>query len=557
MTSTLSTPKIAARTAALYLGTAAAGLSLLGSSAFAQSNTIVGLNVKLGDLSSLTAQSRTGTFPNGTSGIAMSTTSCNNGTVNVPWLQAMQENHPFIGFLICRERNGRFEQISDRSFVKHGFFALSNSQCTPCQQPSNGTFLGVGCSDTYGTSNNGDGFWLGPPEEINSWLGTWTAACSHFDKGEPPVAPAQQCDGVRSLTSTMVNNLGPLGHKVRVNDADFNVSGATFYYQAQYVVRAEAEANRGDNLGSRQFTATWNVPQTNKWNFSTIGAMVPGSILQRWSGAAVTSGTNGADDGRVYIGVKVTGPTAGVYHYEYAIHNRDNHRGVGSISIPALPCTTVSNLFFRDLDTNAANDWAMSQTDAAIVFTAPVGNALRWNTVYNIAFDSNSAPSAVLATLAAADAGTGAASFNVTTTGPASLPSSLSYGVGTPGCFGPHNVCADPAPSVGNVFNLESNRGPANSLALGLIGNAQDLAGFDYFGVGIQIHTNVFLSTELYTLDVPTDAAGNSSVPITVPNNPVFSGLHYYASLVYGWLGPCAPSTFGLSSSRGLDLLIQ
>jgi hypothetical protein len=122
----------------------------------AQSNTVPGLNVKLGILGGLQVYGHQGTYPNGLTAMAMSTTSCNNGTVNVPWLQAMNANHPVIAFLAVRESNGRMQQISDRSYVKHGFYALSSSQCTPCQNPSNGTFLGVGCSDTYGVGNNSD-----------------------------------------------------------------------------------------------------------------------------------------------------------------------------------------------------------------------------------------------------------------------------------------------------------------------------------------------------------------------------------------------------------------
>src|SRR5262249_55853311 len=167
------------------------------------------------------------------------------------------ERHPFISFIIVRAKDGRFEQISDQSYVKHGFFALSNSLCSTCS-PTDGSVLGIGCSDTYDVSNNGDNYWLGPPEEIDSWLGTWTAACSHFDKGEPPKNPPQDCDSVRSLTSSQANNLGPVGHRIHVADADFNVPGATFYFQGMYTITGEPEATRDDNLGSRPFTVNWN-----------------------------------------------------------------------------------------------------------------------------------------------------------------------------------------------------------------------------------------------------------------------------------------------------------
>ena len=51
----------------------------------------------------------------------MNTTSCNLGSVDVPWLAAgsgtMQSNHPYIAFLACREMSGRLTQISNYSYV--------------------------------------------------------------------------------------------------------------------------------------------------------------------------------------------------------------------------------------------------------------------------------------------------------------------------------------------------------------------------------------------------------------------------------------------------------
>lgn len=518
----------------------------------AQSNTIPGTDVKLGLLSSVTVQGRTGTFPNGMNGIAMSTTSCNVGQVDVPWLQAMNSNHPAIGFLLARESNGRFVQISDWSFVKHGFFALSNSQCTPCQNPSNGTFLGKGCSDTYGTSNNGDSYWLGPPSEIDPWLHVWNPVCSHFDKGEPPVASPQDCDGQRSLSQTMVNNMGPVAHKVRVADGELNTPG-TFYYQAQYVIRGEPENVRANNLGSKKFTPTWTG---SNWGLVTNDAnLTPDSILYRWSGASVDSNTNGADDGRVYVAVRVTGPTAGQYHYEYAIHNRDNNRGVGAFRLPVPPCASITNVGFRDVDGIGANDWAFSQTSNEIAFST-TGNPLRWNSIYNFWFDSNAAPvTAQTSILDAFAAGPGAAAISVTTTVPMGLPAT-SYGIGTPGCNGAHHVCANSAPAIGNAgFALVCDKAPASSLGLCLVANAQDVSGSDPFGLGVLLHVNLFAATEVQSLDFVSDAAGTGTAAAAIPNNAFLVGLHYFAQALWVWPPQtCAPSTFGLSTSDGLDI---
>jgi hypothetical protein len=356
--------------------------------ASAQSNAIPGTDVKLGALGPTQVFTHQGTFPNGLISIAVATTSCNVGTVNVPWQSAMDPDHPFIGFLFAREAGGRFEQISDKSYVKHGFFALSNSQCTPCQNPSNGTFLGVGCSDTYSTNNNGDNYWLGPPEEIDPWLGTWNPVCSHFDAGEPDVGPPNNCNGLRSLTQSQADALGPVGHRVQIQDADLNVAGATFWAAGHYIIEGEPAANRNNNLGSRQLLVSWTG---STWSTSTSGTLLEGSILQRWSGATVHSNTNGLDDGRLWVAGKVTALGGGQWHYEYAVHNQDNQRGVGALRIPAAPGAVITNIGFGDIDANAGNDWSALHVGNELVFST--GNAPQdWNTIYNFWFDCDVAP---------------------------------------------------------------------------------------------------------------------------------------------------------------------
>ena len=360
--------------------------TVLGGTAAAQPNVIPGTDVSLGILGSVNDVAHIGTFPNGTAALAMSTTSCNRGSVNVPWLAPMQENHPAIGFIIAREGTDRIEQVSSYSYVKHGFFALSSSQCTPCQNPSNGTFLGVGCSDTYGIGNNGDNFWLGPAEEVNPWLGDWEHIGSHFDKGQPPASPPFDTDGNRSP----INPPNSLGNRVWVSDDEMDDAGYTYYYYGYYVIRGEPGAARKNNGASRRFTPTWTG---SSWSISVPGsnAQVQGSILSRWAGAIVNSTGNGNDDGSVNIAHKTTDLGGGNFHYEYAIHNRDNFRGVKSFCIPVCPGATVSNVGFHDIDDNAGNDWTATVIQGAIIFET-TDNPIRWNSFFNFWFDVDASP---------------------------------------------------------------------------------------------------------------------------------------------------------------------
>jgi len=532
----------------------AIGLSLLAlaSVAAAQSNVIPGTDVSLGAVSSLTGVGHSGTFPTGTGAFAMSTTSCNLGTVDVPWLQAMLDNHPYIAFMVVREKDGRLVQISDRSFVKHGFFALSNSQCTPCQHPSNGTFLGVGCSDTYAVGNNSDNFWLAPADEVNAWLGTWNPVCSFFDKGSPPVAPPQDCDGFRSFTQTQANALGPVGNRVRVQDSDINNQpGANFYYQGYYVIRGEPEAVRENNFASRKFTAAWTG---SSWNVSTTGSQLQGSILKRWTGATVTSNTNGADDGRVYVAVVVTGPNNGLYHYEYAVQNRDNQRGVSSFEIPMPLCGAAQNVGFRDVDANAANDWTVSSTPGSLQFTTAT-NPLKWNMLFNFFFDSPAAPGAGSVSMAQFLPGPGAASISVPTTLPSSLGFS-NYGAGTPGCSGDEHLCANSPPSINNAaFAFTCDNTPPSSLGLGIIGDVAIPGGADPIGLGFTLLIHLFTSTSLFSVNFNSDAAGNATAPAPIPNDPTFVGVTLNAQGLFVWSGgPCVPSPFLISTSNGVSL---
>jgi hypothetical protein len=393
-------------------------MAFIAPAAPAQSNTVPGLDVRLSSLGSLQNWGRTGAFPNGVSGMSISTTACNVGSVIINWKQPMNPDHPMISFLVCREENGRFEQISDRSYVKHGFFATNQNSCGTCGSVGGSSqALKVGCSDTYGTNNNGDRFYLGPANEIDPWLGDWSSQCSYFDRGDPAVAPPNDCDNVRSLSMAQANALPVTAHRINLTDADLDHPGATFYYQGFYTARGEAEANRGDNTRTQRMNATWTG---SAWSLTTTGGQFTGTILDRWSGATVNSNTNGVDDGRLYVGVKVTGPVAGLYHYEYVVYNRDNARAVGTFRIPLATGATVSSIGFGDIDNNVGNDWTSTQLANELVFSTAT-NPLEWNTLYNFWFDSNAGPLAGTVDLNPFNPGTGGGVIGVSTTAPLDL----------------------------------------------------------------------------------------------------------------------------------------
>lgn len=484
----------------------------------AQTNTIPGVDLALTEVRSFTYFGSEGQYPTGRSGFAMTTDVCNVGSVDVPWFEAFRrsnaqytsEYHPFYAFLVARENNGRFEQISDWSFVKHGFFSLNDPNCGQCQNPGTRDFLGPNCSDVYSVFNNSSRFHLGPASEIDPWTGSWSLFGSHFDVGEPASAP----DGQRSLTSTQTRAFNDVHHRVEIDDADLDVTGAQYYYGAMVLTQGEDGSLKADNVRHREFVPSWN----NGWNVSTVSPSQTDVILQRWSGATVTHGQNGQDDGRFYVGVVVAGPTDGMWHYEYAILNRDNKRGGAQFRLPICPNANVANLWFGDIDSDPSNDWAASVQGSEIVFASHGGNFHEWNTIFNVAFDSDAAPVQGMASIDQARMGPGALSVSVPTTVPGSLPNVI-VGVG----------CGSPQAPTLWANDIATIPNPAFSLTV----QAQPGAGLFAFNSLQEVQVPLAMGCTQY-LDPQwletwgfglADAAGRLVIPIAVPNAPALEGL--------------------------------
>jgi hypothetical protein len=119
------------------------------------------------------------------------------------------------------------------------------------------------------------------------------------------------------------------------------------------------------------------------------------------------------------VGYKVTNPSAGVWHYEYAIYNENLDRAIQSFSVPLGCGVTASNLGFHAppqepgwaADGTLGNagfsntPWASNQTASAVSWNSETfaqnqnANAIRWGTLYNFRFDSNRPPQAANATV--------------------------------------------------------------------------------------------------------------------------------------------------------------
>ena len=471
----------------------------------AQSNAVAGLDGKLYAIANPTVWGRRGAaHPNGELGFSVSNTMCNPGSITIPWFAVPQTNHPKFGFMVTRLQNDRMVQISDRSYCKHAFLSLNTNSgtCLPCTNPGTGSVMGIGCSDVYAAGNNGDRNYLGPPDEINPWLGTWNMVGSYFDRGDPMVASPANNDGSRSTITTAGD---VVKNRVTIKETDIQ-AGSTYFYQIHLLHEGESVAVRGDNLMTRGVSFNWTG---TAWQTANVGTAQNGSVLTQWPGASLGLGGNGNDDGRISIAVKVTGPTNGLWHYEYAVHNVDNHRGAATFRIPMCTSARVLNVGFRDIDQDSLNQWTSSRQGGELVFSAPGNNALNWNSLFNFWFDSDAAPIAGNASFDQARVGPGALSFTVPTQVAGFVPTVyLGSGCGSTAV----TLRSNGLPTIPNAgFGLQMQSAPATGAALFLSPTAANTP----LGGGCTSFLDATTMVDLGFLI--TDGAGLASLSLPIP----------------------------------------
>jgi hypothetical protein len=477
----------------------AAGTVLLTAQARGQCTppvTTNGPDVVVGDITGPTQYGATG----GYDALSLGTYSCNIGNVPLGW-HANTNQHPVIGGALFRLKtvNGtqRFEQVGT-SWLKHGFFALSNNLCcSGCIGDPSGATLGVHCSDPYTSSRNGTPSGLGPRWPVNAHTGFF------------PYPPPHPSGG----------NNGRL--QVKVSEIDLTSTGTRYFGEAMYVTADDAAAGNQDNNASYIEMSTSGGP--SDYNFSMAGSTQRAQqAINAWkkTDSSVNLQTiNIPNDGIVILGNKTTDLGGGVYHYEYALYNMNCDVSIGSFSLPVPANVTVTNIGFHDFDylagdgiggvNQSSTDWPGAVSAGAITWaTTPFAsnqnaNAIRWQGLYNFRFDANAAPVQGTITLGTfKNAGTVQITGDVPS-GTASVGTSYCFGDGTtvPTCpclnLGmPGNGCANSQNPNGAVLQASGTTTPdtvvlassgelPNALTIFLQGDAT-LANPAIFGSGLR-----------------------------------------------------------------------
>lgn len=137
----------------------------------------------------------------------------------------------------------------------------------------------------------------------------------------------------------------------------------------------------------------------------------------------------------------------------------------------------------------------------------------------------------------------------------------VSYGAGTPGCYGPHVLTASCPPTLNNpVFQVTCSNTLPGALGLGIVSTGSLPTGSDPFGVGVEVLVDMTTPGAWFPFFVPSPPSTFAPVPATVvmaiPNLPSLIGITVFVQEFWTWT-QCTPSPVGASSSSGLALTFQ
>ena len=357
-------------------------------------------------------------------GLAIGTDSCNNGDQPSNWFALPNNDHPLVPQNLYRMSGGTnndagFEQIG-QSWMKHTFLALEDFVCGTCNTSGcqTGSHLCPGCSDPYVSGLNGDQNSIGSRAWVNPFTGNFPSGNTANDHN------GHAHDGV--------------SHRILVETSDLvpgKNPGATYFGEAAYLSPHEytwclshpGQCNMFNNYSYRQFSVSGGPTFFNFPPVSSTIRMQP--AIQAWAATGATVlqvEPDPGNDGIFFVGYKVTGPNAGVWHYDYAVFNMNLDRAIQSFEVvfPGFP-PNLSNIGFHAppqhpgwAHDGTEGDAGYSSTPWTFTVNGPPpfpnsavwncetfaqnqnANAIRWGTLYNFRFDSPAAPATSTANIA-------------------------------------------------------------------------------------------------------------------------------------------------------------
>jgi hypothetical protein len=329
----------------------------------------------------------------GVTGYSIATDSCNVGD-DVIQFQRLTSEHPLIAQHIYRLKDGRIEQIG-MSWVKHAFGAATLNTCCVCQNPGDGALLGVGCSDPYSASTNGDqdglggGTFggLGRRSDVDPWTGVFPF---------PYPTQGESGDAVFKRMQVRNDDMDPV-----LNE------GASYFVESQYIAPDDSLAGNQSNNASYRPISIGDL-QEGGFAFDLSGSTAREKpAIEAWRDCdpdVDIQTVQVPDEGQFRLAYLATENGDGTWHYEYALYNMNSDRAAGRLFLAITEGVNVSNIGFGDVDYHSGEiydgtDWESfgpeggSLSWSTVSFDEnPDANALRWGTTYNFRFDADGPP---------------------------------------------------------------------------------------------------------------------------------------------------------------------
>lgn len=338
-----------------------------------------GPDVIVGDIRGTSNYSSVG----GIEAFAFGTESCNIGDEELLWNSGTPDK-PVIGQHVFRIKDGVLEQIG-QGWLKNGFFALSDNLCGCGCIGTDGSVLGVGCSDLYSSGLNGSQNGMSPKYEVNAFTGVYPY---------PGTDLTATGDGIYKRVQVAISDLDP-GQD----------GGGTYFVEAQYVSPDDAASGNGNNNSScvqgsvNGSGSSWDI------DIDAYDTMRETTAVEAWKvfdSSVYVSDLFVENEGRVLVGSKVNDLGGGVYQYVYAVQNQTSDRSIDSFTVPVDPDGSYYDFQFNDVDYHSGSpvdgtDWTYTVSGSSITWECTEtyaqnvwANAIRWGTVYTFSFKTTS-----------------------------------------------------------------------------------------------------------------------------------------------------------------------
>ncbi|MFI4896562.1 MAG: GC-type dockerin domain-anchored protein [Phycisphaerales bacterium JB059] len=307
---------------------------------------------------------------------ALGVTSCNLGDESVNWFETTPD-HPVTAQSLYRlSEDGRLRQIGI-SHVAHAFAALQTGGCSTCQPGGDFQHLGPGCASPSSAGLTGAQAYLGRRSEVNA------------------------STGVIQFPFTGIGEAGPsMERRIQAPSSEIIASG-TYFAELQHIAQDDASAGGGlNNASYRGATVAANG------SLQLTGSTVTGlPAIFAWGeipGVQVVS-VDVPGDGRLHVGSNVTEIAPGEWRYDYAVHNLNSHRSVGSVRVPGAGAVTGAEFqapLYHSGEPVDNEPWAFSGAGGDATWSVPAhtpatdltANAVRWGTMYTFSFVAQTPP---------------------------------------------------------------------------------------------------------------------------------------------------------------------